>query len=181
MKKILRYLLALAIACVLATVILAIYDKASTPRLTQEHVQNPTAVITFKNGGTMEFELFPSIAPNTVGSFISLANSGFYDGLDLNLVVAGAFARGGDPAGDGTGAADYTIAGELSSKGWRANKLSHRRGVISLARRPDDVNSGSCQFFIMQGDYPEFDGQYAAFGRMLNEDGLALLDMDRVN
>lgn len=176
MKLLLKSFAAIACACLLAIAFLAVYDSINAPAPEPEETfPRPQAVITFRRGGEMVFTLYPEYAPNTVGSFIYLANKGFYDGLDFNEVVSGAFAKGGDPAGDGTGTAGYTIAGEFRKNGHK-NPLSHTRGTMSLARQEDDMNSGSCQFFILQGDFPEYDGYYAAFGTLINEEGYTLLD-----
>ena len=135
-------------------------------------VQNPIATITMKDGGVMKLELYPDVAPNTVKNFISLANSGFYDGLTFHRIIAGFMIQGGDPAGNGSGGPDYCIKGEFASNGFN-NPLSHKRGVISMARTPMPDSAGS-QFFIMHADGDFLDGQYAAFG-MLTE-GYTVLD-----
>jgi peptidyl-prolyl cis-trans isomerase B (cyclophilin B) len=137
-------------------------------------VPNPIATITMKNGSAMRFELQLSIAPNTVANFTALANDGFYDGLKFHRVVPGALIQSGDPLGDGTGNAGHTIKGEFASNGVQ-NDLSHMRGVISMARR-EDKNSASSQFFIMQGNYPEYDGEYAAFGTAMDDETLSTIE-----
>lgn len=145
----------------------------ATPETTEEPtVKNPIATITMKDGGTMKLELYPDVAPNTVKNFISLANSGFYDGLTFHRIYAGFMIQGGDPEGNGTGDPGYSIKGEFTANGFE-NKLSHKRGVISMARA-NDLDSAGCQFFIMHADYTGLDGSYAAFG-MLTE-GFATLD-----
>ena len=126
-------------------------------------ISNPVATITLSDGRQMRFELKPAEAPNTVANFIELANSGFYDGLEIFRVVAGVLIQSGDPNNDGTGDPGYAIAGEFSENGF-VNNLSHARGTISMCRQ-SDYNSAGSQFFILQGSYPEYDGQYAAFGR----------------
>ncbi len=148
--------------------------EPAEPEQTKEEptVKNPIATITMKDGGTMKLELYPEIAPNTVKNFISLANSGFYDGLTFHRIYAGFMIQGGDPAGDGTGDPGYSIKGEFSANGVK-NDLSHKRGVISMARA-NDPDSAGCQFFIMHADGDFLDGSYAAFG-MLTE-GFAELD-----
>lgn len=137
-------------------------------------VPNPIATITMEDGQVMRFELQLAVAPNTVANFTNLANSGFYDGLEFFRVVPGVLIQSGDPSNDGTGSADWRIRGEFSSNGFE-NDLSHMRGVLSMARL-EDPNSASSQFFIMQGNYPEYDGQYAAFGTALDEETLAVID-----
>ena len=137
-------------------------------------ISNPVATITLSDGRQMRFELKPAEAPNTVANFIELANSGFYDGLEIFRVVAGVLIQSGDPNNDGTGDPGYAIAGEFSENGF-VNNLSHARGTISMCRQ-SDYNSAGSQFFILQGSYPEYDGQYAAFGSIMDEESLATLD-----
>ena len=134
--------------------------------------QYPIVTITMKDGGVMKLELYPDVAPNTVKNFISLANSGFYDGLTFHRIIAGFMIQGGDPAGNGTGGPGYGIKGEFTANGF-TNNLSHKRGVISMARAYMPDSAGS-QFFIMHADYPYLDGQYAAFGMLL--EGFTVLD-----
>ena len=139
-------------------------------------VPNPVATITLSNGGEMRAELYLSQAPNTVANFISLANSGFYDGLEIFRVAPGAFIQTGDPQNNGTGGPGYAIRGEFSANGYAGNTLSHTRGVLSMCRT-DDYDSAGSQFFIMQGSYPaEYDGYYAAFGKLMDDESLAALD-----
>lgn len=126
---------------------------------------NPTFVITMEDGRQMKGELYPDIAPQSVGNFISLANSGFYDGLIFHRVIPGFMIQGGDPNGIGTGGPGYSIRGEFRANGIR-NDLKHTRGVLSMARSMMPNSAGS-QFFIMTSDAPHLDGQYAAFGRVL--------------
>lgn len=127
----------------------------------------PIATIKVKDFGTIEAELYPDKAPNTVNNFIELANSGFYDGLTFHRVVKGFMNQGGDPKGDGTGGPGYSIKGEFSGNGYEANDLKHTSGVLSMARAQNPDSAGS-QFFIMAGDSPSLDGQYAAFGKVIN-------------
>lgn len=138
-------------------------------------VANPIATITMSDGSTMRFELQLAVAPNTVANFAALANDGFYDGLEFFRVVPGVLIQAGDPNNDGTGGAGYTIAGEFEENGF-PNGLSHAPGALSMARRVDDVNSASSQFFIMRGNYPEYDGQFAAFGVAMDEETLQVID-----
>ena len=140
-----------------------------------EGIPDPVATITLSDGSVMRAELYPRQAPNTVGNFIALANSGFYDGLEIFRVVTGAFIQTGDPLGNGTGGPGYAIRGEFAENGYEKNTLSHTRGVLSMCRTQDYDSAGS-QFFIMQGSYPEYDGKYAAFGKLLDEESLAVLD-----
>lgn len=138
-------------------------------------VPNPIATITLADGRVMRAELYLSQAPNTVANFTQLANEGFYDGQEFFRVVAGAFVQTGDPLGNGTGGPGYSIRGEFSENGFEGNTLSHTRGVLSMARTQDYDSAGS-QFFIMQGSYPEYDGYYAAFGKLMDDESLETLD-----
>lgn len=137
-------------------------------------IPNPTATITLEDGREMRFELHLQQAPNTVANFVSLANAGFYDGLTFYRVLPGCLVQTGDAAGDGTGGPGYSIKGEFAKNGVE-NGLSHVRGTISMARQEDYDSAGS-QFFIMQGSFPEYDGQYAAFGRICDQESLDVLD-----
>jgi len=130
----------------------------------QKVEENPIATITMENNDVIKVELYPNIAPNTVNNFISLANSGFYDGLIFHRVIPGFMIQGGDPEGTGLGGPDYSIKGEFSSNGFE-NEVKHERGVISMARAQDPNSAGS-QFFIMVADATHLDGDYAAFGKV---------------
>ena len=132
----------------------------------------PIATITVEGYGVMEAELYPEIAPNTVNNFISLANKGFYNNLKFHRVIKGFMIQGGDPKGNGTGGPGYSIEGEFTSNGF-ANSLKHTTGVLSMARAQDPNSAGS-QFFIMSGDAPHLDGEYAAFGKVIS--GLDVID-----
>ena len=127
--------------------------------------QNPIVTIEMTTGGKMVAELYPEVAPNTVSNFISLIQKGFYDGLIFHRVIPGFMIQGGDPDGVGMGGPGYTIPGEFSSNGF-ANSLRHSRGVLSMARTMDPDSAGS-QFFIMVDDAPHLDGEYAAFGKVI--------------
>lgn len=132
-------------------------------------LENPVATIEMENGGIMKIELYYDKAPNTVKNFISLANSGFYDGLIFHRVIPGFMIQGGDPDGNGSGGPGYTIPGEFSNNDFD-NDIKHTRGVLSMARKGNPYNPASAyntagsQFFIMVEDYPSLDGDYAAFG-----------------
>lgn len=121
--------------------------------------------IEMENGDIMTGELYPEIAPISSANFETLANSGFYDGLIFHRVIPGFMIQGGDPQGTGMGGSDQKIPGEFASNGYQ-NDLKHERGVLSMARSMDP-NSASSQFFIMVADSPHLDGDYAAFGRVL--------------
>lgn len=138
----------------------------------QKIEENPIATITMENNDVIKVELYPNIAPNTVNNFISLANSGFYDGLIFHRVIPGFMIQGGDPEGTGLGGPDYSIKGEFSSNGFE-NDVKHERGVISMARAQDPNSAGS-QFFIMVADATHLDGDYAAFGKVT--EGLEAID-----
>ena len=130
------------------------------------------AIIEMENGGKMTLELYPEKAPITVKNFVDLAKKGFYNGIIFHRVIAGFMIQGGDPTGTGMGGPGHTIKGEFAANGV-PNDLKHTRGVISMARAYDPDSAGS-QFFIMHEDAPHLDGQYAAFGKML--DGFETLD-----
>ncbi|MDL2205878.1 peptidylprolyl isomerase [Eubacteriales bacterium OttesenSCG-928-N13] len=117
------------------------------------------------DGAIIKLELYPQVAPNTVANFVTLAESGFYDGTMFHRVIPGFMIQGGDPLGNGTGGPDYSIRGEFSSNGFD-NTLKHTRGVVSMARSRDMDSAGS-QFFIMHADASHLDGQYAAFGAVI--------------
>lgn len=127
--------------------------------------ENPIVTISMADGGVMKAELYPETAPNTVNNFISLINKGFYNGLIFHRVIAGFMIQGGDPNGTGTGGPGYHIPGEFSINGF-ANNLKHTRGVLSMARAGHPDSAGS-QFFIMHANAPHLDGQYAAFGKLI--------------
>lgn len=122
-------------------------------------------VIEMENGDVMKGELYPDIAPKTVENFEKLVNEGFYDGLIFHRVIPGFMIQGGCPQGTGTGGPGYTIEGEFSGNGFQ-NDLKHDRGVLSMARAMDPNSAGS-QFFIMVAPAPHLDGQYAAFGKII--------------
>jgi len=126
--------------------------------------KNPIVTIEMENGGKIELELYPEIAPNTVANFVELAQKGFYDGLIFHRVISGFMIQGGDPTGTGMGGPGYGIKGEFAQNGFK-NTLKHDRGVISMARSMMPDSAGS-QFFIMHESSPHLDGAYAAFGRV---------------
>ena len=133
---------------------------------------NPIVTFEMKDGDVFYVELYPDVAPNTVNNFISLVKKGFYNGLCFHRVIEGFMIQGGDPKGNGTGGRGYTIRGEFSKNGFK-NDLKHKRGVISMARSMMPNSAGS-QFFIMHADAPHLDGQYAAFGQVI--DGMDVID-----
>ena len=127
--------------------------------------QNPVFTIRMKDGREMKGELYPEYAPQSVGNFTALANSGFYDGLIFHRVIPNFMIQGGDPKGIGMGGPGYCIKGEFAANGVE-NPLKHTYGVLSMARSMMPDSAGS-QFFIMTSDSPHLDGQYAAFGKVL--------------
>lgn len=131
-----------------------------------------TAVIDVKDYGKITVELKPETAPITVENFKMLVSEHFYDGLTFHRIIDGFMIQGGDPLGNGAGGSEETIKGEFSQNGFE-NKLSHKRGVISMARSMDP-DSASSQFFIVQQDSTYLDGQYAAFGVVT--DGMDVVD-----
>ena len=135
-------------------------------------MSNPIVTIEMENGDIMKAELYPEIAPNTVNNFISLVKKGFYDGVIFHRVINGFMIQGGDPDGTGMGGPGYEIKGEFSQNGFK-NDLKHSEGVLSMARTMIPDSAGS-QFFIMHKDAPHLDGQYAAFGMVI--DGMDVVD-----
>ncbi len=127
------------------------------------------------NHGTMYIELFTDLAPITVANFVSLIEEEFYDGLTFHRVISGFVIQGGDPDGDGTGGSDNSIKGEFTNNKVN-NHLTHKRGVISMARLSDDKNSATSQFFIMHATTTSLDGDYAAFGQLYNIESYNTLD-----
>ncbi|MDO4301570.1 MAG: peptidylprolyl isomerase [Clostridia bacterium] len=127
--------------------------------------KNPIVTFEFEDGAKITVELYPEIAPNTVNNFISLIKHNFYDGLTFHRVIPGFMIQGGCPNGTGTGGPGYTIKGEFSMNGFK-NELKHTEGVLSMARAMHPDSAGS-QFFIMHKTSPHLDGQYAAFGKVI--------------
>lgn len=134
--------------------------------------QNPIVTIEMENGDIMKAELYPEIAPNTVNNFISLIQKGYYDGVIFHRVIPGFMIQGGDPEGTGMGGPGYSIKGEFSNNGFK-NDLKHTSGVLSMARTMIPDSAGS-QFFIMHETSPHLDGEYAAFGKVI--EGLEVVD-----
>ena len=136
-------------------------------------MSNPIVTFTMANGKTFRAELYPEKSPNTVNNFISLVKKNFYDGLIFHRVIAGFMIQGGDPNGVGTGGPGYSIRGEFSMNGFEKNDIRHTRGVLSMARSMMPDSAGS-QFFVMHKDAPHLDGQYAAFGKVI--EGMETVD-----
>ncbi|MFZ5987596.1 MAG: peptidylprolyl isomerase [Bacillota bacterium] len=136
--------------------------------------KNPIATVSMESGNSIKVELYPEAAPNTVNNFISLAREGFYNGLIFHRVIKNFMIQGGCPKGIGIGGPGYSIKGEFASNGIN-NDLKHERGVISMARSSHPDSAGS-QFFIMHKDSPHLDGQYAAFGKVIE----GMEEVDRI-
>ena len=184
MKKLLAFILASAMLCIIFTAC----EKGETEmNNTQPPTNEPTAAptdavddgkvyatIEMMDGGIIKLELYPDIAPQSVYNFCSLARKGFYDGVIFHRVISGFMIQGGDPEGTGRGGPGYCINGEFAVNGVE-NNLSHTRGVISMARRGDPYfNSAGSQFFIVHEDSIFLDGNYAAFGMVL--EGMDVVD-----
>lgn len=135
-------------------------------------MKNPVVTFTMNNDKKIVAELYPLVAPQTVNSFISLVNKGFYNGLTFHRIIRGFMIQGGCPLGNGTGGPGYAVKGEFAANGIK-NDLKHERGVLSMARAQNPDSAGS-QFFIMHADAPHLDGNYAAFGKVI--EGMDVVD-----
>ncbi len=144
-------------------------------------MENTKVQVKMENGGSFVIELMPEFAPKTAENFKNLVEEGFYNGLIFHRVIDGFMAQGGDPTGTGMGGSKENIYGEFAGNGFPQNTLSHQRGVISMARSANP-NSASSQFFICYDDASFLDGQYAAFGKVIEgmETVDAFLDVKRV-
>ena len=156
------------------------YDVTTNEATLNYDTKNPVVAMYIKNYGSIVIELYPDVAPNTVNNFISLVKSGFYDNNTFHRLVEDFVLQGGDPTGTGTGGPGYTIKGEFTSNGIE-NKLKHTERVVSMARGTDKNSAGS-QFFIMLGEAPELDGDYAAFGRVIDgwDNILSIVENEKV-
>ena len=141
-------------------------------RKTMAEKKNPVITIEMTNGDIIKAELYPDVAPNTVNNFLSLVNKGFYNGLIFHRVIKGFMIQGGCPDGNGMGGPGYCIKGEFSHNGFQ-NDLAHTEGVLSMARAMNPNSAGS-QFFIMHKDAPYLNGEYAAFGQVI--DGMDIVN-----
>ncbi len=135
-------------------------------------VKNPIVTIEMENGGIIKAELYPDVAPNSVNNFISLVKKGYYNGIIFHRCIQDFMIQGGCPQGTGMGGPGYSIRGEFSANGFK-NELKHDRGVLSMARTMMPNSAGS-QFFIMHRNSPHLDGQYAAFGKVI--EGMDVVD-----
>ena len=136
-------------------------------------MKNPIVTFEMENGDVFKAELYPEIAANTVANFVNLVQDGLYNGLIFHRVIPGFMIQGGDPTGTGMGGPGYSIKGEFSANGFKKNTLKHTRGVLSMARSMMKDSAGS-QFFVMHADAPHLDGQYAAFGKVI--EGIEVVD-----
>lgn len=150
-------------------------EEESSENLEGGSEMNPVVTIEMDDGQKIVVELYPEYAPNTVASFVSLIEAGFYDGTVFHRTVPGFVIQGGDPTGTGTGGPGYSIKGEFTQNGFEANTLTHERGVISMARSPAPDSAGS-QFFIVVDDMAKhsLDGSYAGFGKVT--EGMEVVD-----
>jgi cyclophilin family peptidyl-prolyl cis-trans isomerase len=164
LKKIIKYTASVLALAVVAALTLTGCSKGGA--------DSPRVEIVMESGGTILLELDAKTAPITVENFINLAKDGFYDGLTFHRVIPNFVIQGGDPDGTGTGGSDKSIKGEFESNGVK-NNISHTRGVISMART-DDMDSATSQFFITNADVTGLDGDYAAFGRVI--EGMDVVD-----
>ena len=162
MKKILLIISLILVALMITACASKLQEEQGGTVMSSE--KNPVVTIEMEDGCVIKAELYPEVAPNTVNNFISLVNSGFYDGVIFHRIIPGFMIQGGDPNGVGTGGPGYTIDGEFSSNGFK-NDLKYSLGVLSMARS-NSPNSAGSQFFIMLGDSPHLDGAYAAFGKV---------------
>ena len=169
-----KNILYLLFSLITLTIVLAGCGKSSEEAedYSSKVKENPIVTITMDNDEKIVLELQPKVAPNTVANFISLIEDGFYDGLIFHRVIPGFMIQGGDPLGTGLGGPDYSIKGEFANNGFE-NNLKHERGVISMARSGDPDSAGS-QFFIMVEEAPHLDGDYAAFGKVI--EGMETVD-----
>ncbi len=152
--------------------IMLVFSLSACDKKTEEETMSKIPVVTIstkigdKALADMKLELYPEKAPNTVANFITLAQDGYYDGLIFHRIIPNFMIQGGDPTGTGTGGPGYGIKGEFSGNGFEQNDIAHGRGVISMARSQHPDSAGS-QFFIVHQAAPHLDGQYAAFGKLI--------------
>ena len=169
MKKLLSAILCISLICIGCA---ACSDKKKDDEATGDMGKTVMVEMEIQDFGTVKLELYPDIAPISCENFEKLVKSGFYDGLTFHRVIPGFMIQGGCPKGNGTGGPGWTIKGEFSGNGVK-NDLKHTRGVLSMARSMMPDSAGS-QFFIMHEDAPHLDGQYAAFGKVI--DGMEVVD-----
>lgn len=169
-----KYLIMLAVICLSSLLLMTgcqnqaqdpTPDTPNTPAEPSEG-QNPIVTITMASGDVIKAELYPNMAPNTVNNFVYLIENQFYDGLTFHRILPGFVIQGGCPNGNGSGNPGYAIAGEFASNGFTENTLKHTEGILSMARSNHPDSAGS-QFFIMDGVSEHLDGNYAAFGKVI--------------
>ena len=174
LKKLISFTLALAIIFTFAacggkdTAENTVTDPSVDPAATLDH---PMVKVTMEDGGSFIIELYPEYAPETVSNFLNLVNKGFYNGLTFHRIIDGFMAQGGSP--DGTGGGTTTIKGEFANNGFTRNTLEHKRGTVSMARSTS-YDSASSQFFICYARQAHLDGNYAAFGSVV--EGMEVVD-----
>ena len=175
MKKKLVYLCMFSLLSILLLAGCGNKEKKNNPYYDSDNYLTGThyAVMDIKDYGAVFLELYADQAPATVTNFVNLVNEGFYNDLTFHRIMEGFMMQGGDPAGDGSGMAKYTIPGEFVLNDFN-NTISHVRGTISMARTENDYNSASCQFFIVHEDTIGLDGHYAAFGKVIS--GMGVID-----
>ena len=135
--------------------------------LEQYKTENPVVALYIEKYGSIVMELYPDVAPNTVNNFIYLVKEGFYDNNTIHRLVPGFVIQGGDPTGTGTGSPGYQIKGEFSNNGFE-NNLKHTKGIVSMARGAYSNDSAGSQFFIVLDTAEYLDGDYAAFGKVID-------------
>ena len=171
MKKI--KIISLLMAVILSAFAVTACKEEETKQEEVEMKDTVIAEIVMENGGVIKLELYHNVAPITVENFVKLANENFYDGLIFHRVISGFMIQGGDPEGTGIGGPGYTIKGEFAVNGVK-NDISHVRGVISMARKGNGYDTAGSQFFICHADATYLDGQYAAFGKVI--EGMDVVD-----
>lgn len=171
-RKKMYAIISAAVVVLIAAVLVAVFvgNKKEDNKMSADTVK---VKVEMENGEAFTLELYPEYAPETVKNFTELAKSGFYDGVGFHRIVDGFMAQGGDPDGTGMGGSKKKIKGEFAANGFTQNTLKHERGTISMARS-QDMNSASSQFFICYDDASFLDGQYAAFGKVI--EGMETVD-----
>ncbi len=167
MKMYQRFLAVFAIISLFCLALAGCGKQETTQNSSTDFSKPQKVLVTMENGKTFTIETVPKYAPETVANFLELVESGFYNGLTFHRIIDGFMAQGGDPNGNGTGGSDKKIKGEFSANGFTQNTLTHKRGVVSMARS-SEPNSASSQFFICYDDAPHLDGNYAAFGKVIS-------------
>ena len=162
----------IALSAAITRLLMTLTEKCVKKGNIMSENKNPLVTFTMEDGSVMKAELYPDIAPQSVYNFISLISKGFYNGLTFHRVIPGFMIQGGDPDGIGTGGPGYSIKGEFASNGFE-NNLKHTEGVLSMARSMFPDSAGS-QFFLMHKTSPHLDGDYAAFGKVI--EGLEIVD-----